>query len=57
MANETTRYLGDGVYARFDGYQIWLTVGDHHNRDLIAINPDVLNNLTEFYEYITTNET
>ena len=34
-------YLGDGVYASFDGYQIWLA-RDHHMNRVIAIEPDVL---------------
>jgi len=24
-------YLGDGVYASFDGYHIWLHLGAHNN--------------------------
>jgi len=24
-------YLGDGVYCKFDGNQLWLTVGEHRN--------------------------
>ena len=36
-------YLGDGVYASFDGYQIWLRAdeGSHVNR--IALEPAVYN--------------
>lgn len=34
------RYLGDGVYASFDGYQIWLAV-NHHTNKVIAIEPEV----------------
>lgn len=35
------QYLGDGVYASFDGYQIWLAVGDHRNK-VIALEPGVM---------------
>ncbi len=36
-------YLGDGVYASFDGFQIWLglSAGEH----LIALEPSVMNSL------------
>ena len=34
------RYLGDGVYASFDGYNILLAVDDHENK-VIAIEPEV----------------
>ena len=33
------RYLGDGVYAHFDGYQIWLTTLEGHR---IAMEPQVM---------------
>jgi hypothetical protein len=26
------KYLGDGVYASFNGYQIWLAVNHHENK-------------------------
>lgn len=39
MENET--YLGDAVYASFDGYQIWLRTGDGNNQR-IALEPAVL---------------
>lgn len=32
--NENTVYIGDGVYARFDGFGVWLSTG----------NPDLPNN-------------
>ena len=37
-------YCGDGVYAIFDGYGIWLHANDHKNpSDRIYLEPDVLN--------------
>lgn len=39
-------YLGDGVYAQFDGYQVWLSVGLH---SVIAIDPDVLGRLNDYW--------
>lgn len=43
-------YMGDGVYARFDGYQlfIWITDGIYKGPE-IAIDPDVLNNMVLYY--------
>ena len=40
-------YLGDGVYASFDGYQIWLAA-NHHNNKVIAIEPGVLGRLLDY---------
>lgn len=34
-------YLGDGVYASFDGYHIWLAA-NHHNNKVIALEPPVM---------------
>lgn len=48
MTREGERYLGDGVYASFDGYQIWLRAprerGDHE----IALEPEVWRALVEY---------
>jgi hypothetical protein len=38
--SEEPKFLGDGVYATFDGYQIWLAVNDHRNQ-VVAIEPKV----------------
>ena len=36
------RYLGDGVYASFDGYHIWLVTGSHDKPDnRVALEPFV----------------
>jgi hypothetical protein len=45
MKNET--YLGDAVYASFDGYQIWLRTGDGGNQR-IALEPEVLRALDAY---------
>ena len=44
-------YLGDGVYASFDGYQIWLAANDHRNV-VIALEPDVFAALVAYKERI-----
>ncbi len=50
MNNEV--YLGDGLYARFDGFTIWLRApretGDHY----VALEPQVYAELTRFVERI-----
>ncbi len=46
------RYLGDGVYAGFDGYQIvlWLEDMGAYGPGTIALEPAVLSALQEFRE-------
>jgi hypothetical protein len=47
--NQHDAYLGDGVYASFDGYQIWLAVNHHENKQ-VALEPQVLGALLEYAE-------
>jgi len=42
-------YLGDGVYAQFDGYSVSLTVDDHRNEPVVVLGPRVLKALNDFY--------
>jgi acyl-CoA thioesterase FadM len=46
-------YLGDGVYASFDGYQIWLAVNDHRNR-VVALEPSVMAALATYAGQVFT---
>jgi hypothetical protein len=44
-------YLGDGVYATFDGYHIWLTTGSHEHDEAtnrIALEPAVFEALLKY---------
>ena len=42
-------YLGDGVYAIFDGFGIWLHANDHKDpTDKIYLEPAVLEALVRF---------
>lgn len=41
-------YLGDGVYASFDGYQIWLRTERENGWQSIALEPSVYSALTEY---------
>lgn len=46
-------YLGDGVYAIFDGYGIWLHANDHANpTDRIYLEPEVFEALRRFNEEV-----
>ena len=46
-----TTYLGDGVYASFDGYQIWLAA-NHHENKVIALEPSVFAKLCKYAEML-----
>jgi len=50
MKNDWT-YIGDGVYARFDGYQVWISTDfdDHGDPNSeIALEPVVLKALVDY---------
>jgi hypothetical protein len=59
MENET--YLGDGVYASFDGFQIWLDTRAQHPVNRIALEQQVYEALLDFVRdrrlYDCTSET
>jgi len=48
-------YLGDGVYASFDGYHIWLHVGDHRSEPVVALDPEVLAALFRYQAQVVAN--
>ncbi len=39
---ESTTYLGDGLYAAFDGYQFWLWADRGGRRHSVALETEVL---------------
>jgi hypothetical protein len=45
--DEHQTYLGDGVYASYDGFQIWLAVNHHENKQ-VALEPQVFKRLCEY---------
>lgn len=50
------RYLGDGVYALFDGRGIWLHANDHANpTDKIYLEPEVVSRLKGYFKAIHDN--
>ena len=53
-------YIGDGVYASFDGYYIWLKAGGMENDDnAIALEPTVFAALLDYQKKLVEaiNET
>jgi hypothetical protein len=52
MPNTEHEYIGDGVYASFDGYQVWLHLGSHDSPPLIALEPNVMAALVRYAERI-----
>lgn len=42
------QYLGDGVYARFDGHQIWVETLGSETPQSIALEPQVM---AELFDY------
>ena len=45
-------YLGDGVYASFDGYSIWLDLRAQDNITRIALEPGVMLALDDYRRLI-----
>lgn len=53
----TKMYLGDAVYASFDGYHIWLkTSNGYQTTNAIALEPGVLNTFDMFRKQLQTPE-
>lgn len=49
----TQQYLGDGLYAEFDGYQIALKANSPtHPTDVVYLEPSVYENLLKFVEQL-----
>lgn len=48
MTGWTETYIGDGVYARFDGYGVELRAPREHGDHTIVLEPDVLASLIEY---------
>jgi hypothetical protein len=55
MDRET--YLGDGLYARFDGYQFWLRAPRSEGNHEVALEPPVLDAFLAFVKSIQSPET
>ena len=52
MKADDEEYLGDGLYASFDGFMIWLraprTEGDHY----VALEPQTLREFVKYVEKV-----
>jgi hypothetical protein len=51
-----TKYLGDGVYASFDGWQVWLHVGNREAPPVVALEPAVINALNAYFRNMHRRE-
>lgn len=52
MPEAKPTYLGDGVYASFDGYQIWLRTERENGVHEIALEPPVAKAFIAFAERV-----
>ncbi len=41
-------YLGDGLYATFDGYQFWLIANDPSSSKRVALEPGVFESFLQY---------
>lgn len=48
MSEPIQDHIGDGVYAKFNGYAIELRVNDHRNPVAVELDPYVLKALDRF---------
>jgi hypothetical protein len=55
MDDDNNVYLGDGVYASFDGFQIWLAV-NHHLNKVVALEPEVIAALARYTNKVLKRE-
>lgn len=48
-------YLGDGVYASYDGWHIWLRTGSHDSEEnKIALEPSVYAALVRYHDSLAS---
>lgn len=48
-------YLGDGVYAEFDGYHIWLKTNREDGQHRIALEPSVFVALVGYQQKLVSD--
>lgn len=51
MTEDKQAYLGDGLYASFDGYQIWLAA-NHPDNKTVAIEWQVFVQLMRYAKHV-----
>ena len=52
MAKLEETYLGDGIYASFDGWYVWLRVDRNGRPEWVGLEPETFATLVEFAERI-----
>lgn len=58
MVSRELEYIGDGVYARFDGYQVWIwTSNGISDGQPIALEPEVLEALFKYNKEVRATYT
>jgi hypothetical protein len=45
-------YLGDAVYAGYDGYGITLHLNDHREKPCVYLDDETITNLIKYYERV-----
>ena len=57
MDKENKVYLGDAVYAEYDGYQIWLSTSNGiYDTNRIALEPNVQQKLIDYIDNLKKQE-
>lgn len=57
MSAKTKQYIGDGVYADYDGYALILTTEDGIQvTNIIVLEPQVFTSLIKFTKSLVDNE-
>lgn len=46
------RHLGDGLYVKYDGYQIEIRVNNHNSLPVAYLDPHVMDALVEYIKEI-----
>ena len=46
--DKSNEYIGDGVYVSYDGYYIRISINDHRNEPVVALEPEVLQGLINY---------
>lgn len=54
--NESEQYLGDGLYASFDGFMVTLRAPREHGDHFVALEPEVLAKFMGFVATLPGNE-
>lgn len=56
MDEREETYLGDGLYASFDGFQIWLRAPREEGDHVVALEPQVFYALVRYQKKISGQE-